>query len=60
MKTQEEKYIKITITEKDGVKTRYFKSEGFNDYEVVGLLAHYKDKIQIEMLNKTNIKNENT
>lgn len=60
MKTPEEKYIKITITEKDGELTKHFKSEGLFGYEVIGLLYYYEAKMKHEMLNKTDMKNENT
>ena len=60
MNTPEEKYIKITITEKDSEQIIDLKSKGLYDYEIVGLLTHYRDKMQILMLNKTDMKNENT
>ena len=43
--------IKQEITE-EGTKTS-FKVDGFNDFEVIGLLAYYRDICQVSVMRKS-------
>ena len=50
--------IKQTITE-DGVITKFSK-EGFNDFEVMGLLSYYNDAFKVECMQKVSKENKNS
>ena len=46
-----ERYIKISVEEKpDGTHFLKLDVKGLKGYEVIGLLAYYKDEIQIKMM----------
>lgn len=50
--------IKQTITE-DGAVTNFSK-EGFNDFEVMGLLSYYNDAFKVECMQKASKDNKNS
>jgi hypothetical protein len=46
-----EKYIKITtVYDEDGNEAISYKSEGFNEFEIIGLLTYYRDSIEIKAM----------
>ena len=49
------KYIRIEATDDDkGTLNLKFKTSGFNDFEIIGLLTYYRDKIEIKSLHQSN------
>ena len=47
----EERYIKINVSEnKDGSQQLSLDIKGLTGIEIIGLLAYYKDEIQIKMM----------
>jgi hypothetical protein len=53
-----DKFVKIEIKyDKEGNEFVDFKTSGFTEFEVIGLLTYYRDKVEIEtMRRKTKVK----
>ena len=48
-----EKYISIKIEyDNDGNETIVFDTKGFNEFEVIGALTYYRDKVEIESMRR--------
>lgn len=46
-----EKLIKIEIEfDKNGNETIVFTTKGFNEFEIIGALTYYRDKVEIEAM----------
>ena len=46
-----EKFIKIEyVYDKDGNESVKFSSNGFNEFEIIGLLTYYRDSIEIKAM----------
>ena len=58
---KESKSIKIEIIyDNEGKEMVNFTSEGFNEFEIIGLLTYYRDKTEIvSMQKKSKIKPKN-
>ena len=51
------KFIKIEIDyDKDGKETILFTTSGFNEFEVIGMLTYYRDKVEIETMKRKKAK----
>ena len=47
------KYIKIEIVkEEDGIESVLFDCKGLSEFEIIGMLTYYRDKVQIDALNQ--------
>ena len=47
------KYIKIEIVkEEDGIESVLFDCKGISEFEIIGMLTYYRDKVQIDVLNQ--------
>lgn len=48
-----EKYIRIEIVkEEDGIESVLFDCKGLSEFEIIGMLTYYRDKVQIDVLNQ--------
>jgi hypothetical protein len=53
-----EKFINITtIFDSEGNESIDFKSSGYNEFEVIGLLTYYRDQIEVTCMHKKKSKN---
>ena len=47
------KYIKIEVVkEEDGIESVLFDCKGISEFEIIGMLTYYRDKVQIDVLNQ--------
>ena len=48
-----EKYIRIEVVEEeDGIESVLFDCKGISEFEIIGMLTYYRDKVQIDVLNQ--------
>jgi len=48
-----EYFIKISRNfDKDGKETIDFNSDGFTEFEIIGMLTYYRDKIEVNMMHR--------
>ena len=46
------KFIKIEIEEEDNIDKISFTTSGLNDFEIIGMLTFYRDKIEVNAMHK--------
>ena len=46
------KFIKIEIEEEDNIDKISFTTSGLNDFEIIGMLTFYRDKIEVTAMHK--------
>ena len=48
-----DKHILIKIEyDSDGNETILFETKGFNEFEVIGALTYYRDKVEVESMRR--------